>query len=223
MIISHSKQFCFFRVPRTSSTASEILLRMCVQWDAGDILATVRNPRLPEQNLPAYINHPDYIYGAHLTPTQAVAEGMITEQQLNDYDCYSMLRDPFKRHLSAFYTAIAAPVDPSDYKRVIKDFGNDEYGILNAPQENWFKHNNVQVVTPLDQADFQAEMTALITTLGGFVPSAFPEFNRSRAKPEGIPDSAYFDDPAANGVLKTALAGDIAFYNQIFPGRLTGY
>lgn len=141
MIISHRKKFAFFANPKTGSKAAGIMLRMAGVLNENDIL--IKQPfvgtRTADLCLPAY--NADGIPD-HLTPAEAIERGLITLEQMREYNCFAYLREPEER----FYAS-----------RIAMEL--NRWGIMSngrpmekphLPQFRYFLVGGEEVVTALD-------------------------------------------------------------------------
>jgi len=104
MIISHRKKFAFFANIKTGSKAVGTLLRTCGDFDARDVCS--RQPYASSRTM--IITHPGHNVDVvdaytkqsciHFTPTDAIKWGLVTLEQLREYQCFAFFRDPEARH-----------------------------------------------------------------------------------------------------------------------------
>lgn len=147
MIISHRKKFAFFANPKTGSKAAGIMLRMAGVFDENDIL--IRQPfvgtRTADLCLPAYNakDIPD-----HLTPAEAIERGLITLEQMREYNCFAFLREPEERY------------NASRIAMVMNRHGQISNGRPlekpHLPQYMYFVVDDEEVITALDFDDYKA-------------------------------------------------------------------
>ncbi len=235
MIISHSKKFVFFRVAKTGSTTAEVMLRLSGAFDpAADILTGTREWELPSCNINEdHVDGRDPINFAHLTPTHAVELGILTPEQLREYNCYGYLRKPTSRFISAYMHMQRGDrgrwtkhgLQPKQYwERRIKDCMPHMGGeIIGRSQVDWFFHEGEQVVTPLDFHEYQNELRMIIESVDGYCPQEIPKLNNARYR-----DAVYNNnrrewaaevskDPRIIEEVNELYANDLKFYTQTFP------
>jgi len=219
MIISHTKKFCFFRVTKTGSTTAQVMLRLTDAFDTEKDILTAP----PEWKLPAYnVREPLW---KHSTPQDAVDAGVITVDQLMEYDCYAFVRDVDTRFVSAYHHA--NPLDGPQPKTFLKRMQrpnqrNKLQGLVGRPQVDWFHVNGIQVVTPLDFADYANELKKIIYPLGGNRFENIPHLNISRhdGKIKGQPRKEWaervWDYSQVQEEVYKIYAADRAFYERSF-------
>ncbi len=229
MIISHRLKFAFFRIPKTGSTTTEVILRMTGLFDENDFASHIERFRIPSINLPAFDRSTlakDRPRHGHATPTEAIAQGLITKAQLIEYDSYATLRDPLDRSVSVFAHAMGQPglMAPELFKKVTT--GLEDFGILERPQTEYFLVDGDQVLAPLDFSDFVVEVRQMLVQLhanpAAVLPSELvpliPNFNVTRGKDSEV-SKANFIDAESRIILEAKHAGDLALFEANFPGR----
>ena len=102
MYLSHKYKILFLRTPKTaSSSLSDFFIRNIDDPDA--IYTEVEDSKLPgtldESIVSKYRPYAFY----HFTLDQLIAEGVITEEQAREYNCFALLRDPIDRAKSFYY------------------------------------------------------------------------------------------------------------------------
>jgi hypothetical protein len=137
MFISPKYKFIFLRVPKTASTSlSEFFIRniddpdaIYTEVDDAKIQGTLSEEKLVEIRGVHENFHP--FKHLHLNLRQIVEYGIVTEQQVRDYYCFAVLRDPIERQKSFYYF----------FKRWDKDLKSKPYSLEEykymAPQ-GWF-------------------------------------------------------------------------------------
>lgn len=229
MIISHRLKFAFFRIPKTGSTTTEIILRMTGLFDENDFASHLQRFRIPPINLPEFnpdMPPKDRPRDGHATPTDAIADGLITKAQLIEYDSYATLRDPLARSISVFAHAMGQPglLAPEGFKILTAE--HRDFGILERPQTEYFLIDGDQVLTPLDFSDFVGSIRRMIVKLHAnpeavlpteMVP-LIPNFNVTRGKDASV-NKTTFIDAESRTILEAKHAGDLALFETNFPGR----
>jgi hypothetical protein len=124
--------------------------------------------------------------------------GLITHAQILSYNHYAFIRNPLNRALSGWIFMRATGVGRGIPAEMI-DFHDD---ILNGgmkrmvyrQQSDYFKYqgnfmdNGSPIVTPLLFEDFAAQLTQLITTLGGTPLNEYPRFKANQMRELSLPD-----------------------------------
>lgn len=179
MIVSHSKQVNFWKIPRTGSTTIELLLRLLAGLDyAQDVTASGHFfPDLPNNmppSIPPAINGNPGWTRTHLTPTEAIAFGVLTQAQYDSYQNFVMVRDPLDKLISAhslgFHkkTFDVAELWNSD----IKD--NLQFSIF-KPQSEWLTEGNI---TTLPFSDYANSIATVMAAFGAPMPHDIPNVSR---------------------------------------------
>lgn len=156
MIISHRKKFAFFANPKTGSKAAGIMLRMAGVFDENDIL--IRQPfagtRTADLALPNYNAEgiPD-----HLVPAEAIERGLITLEQMREYNCFAFLREPEERYAASRIAMVMNRHGEVSNGRPIEQ--------PHLPQHMYFLVDGEQVVTPLDFDRYNAGITYMYEVL----------------------------------------------------------
>ncbi len=242
MIISHRLEFAFFRIPKTGSTTTELLLRMTGLFDENDLCSGIprygiRSFTVPEFVRPVLLRKErgmskkeDWPIGSmHTTPTEAVDQGLITEAQLNAYTCYATMRDPLDRAISAFahHVRIPALIHQQGVLRKYLETEGSINNILTVPQVDYFMYNGNQVCTPLDFSDFQASVRTMIDTLlqhpnagPGINFPVMPNFNKTWGKDKTANKETMINsDPEIRTELLGRFPDDIALYEATYADR----
>ena len=179
MIISHRLKFAFFANQRTGSKAVGLVLRLSNIFDENDIMIAQPFPatRTAQIELPAYnLGEHDTTVVNHMTPQATIDAGFITLEQLREYNCYAILRDPEQR-----FFAVRASMQIDRYGNVAMP-GRRKCGIAPAQHEFFFVGDE-QVVTTLDFDNFHDELEMLVESLGGTKQMDIPDIFRTSRKP----------------------------------------
>lgn len=179
MIISHSKQCCFFKIPRTGSTSIEALLRLTAGLDyTQDIV--MAGHFFPDQhhNVPAAVTpsldgSPGHMR-THMTPTMAIGFGCLTQAQYNSYQNFCIVRDPVGRMVSAH--ALGFHSADWDVPAILRDRAvpNMQFALF-KPQVEWLTEGNI---TPLRFSDYENSVNTILTAFGAPIPEDMPNITR---------------------------------------------
>lgn len=176
----------------------------------GGNLEMFERPRQPE-NLPktgdvAGLNL------AHMTPTEAIENGMITIEQLREYKCYAFIRDPHDRYVSAFIFGGGPIALPEIMLRSALRPGFS-MGLVEKAQWNWFFVGDEQVVEPLDFSNYAQELKRLIVGVGGYPFTHIPRLNPANSRLRGLTNSDYYIENARQ-LVTDKFSRDIAMWNE---------
>ena len=103
MYLSHKYKFLFLRTPKTaSSSLSEFFIRNVDDPDA--IYTEVDDTSIPGTLDQSIVNrYKSNFKHFHLTLEDLVKEKVITPEQVDEYYCFTVLRDPIDRQKSFYY------------------------------------------------------------------------------------------------------------------------
>lgn len=185
MIISHSKQVCFWKIPRTGSTTIELLLRLLAGIDyAQDVVAS--GHFFPDKHhnmdgVPKPLNGILEGYTrTHLTPTEAIGFGLLTQAQYDSYENYCMVRDPMEKFISAHSLGFAR--ETFNVPDLIESHvrGNTHWAI-HKPQVEWLTEGNMNA---MPFSDYENSLTTILTAFGSPIPVDIPSITRRRPRNE---------------------------------------
>lgn len=195
MIVSHSRKFVFLRVTKTGSTTAQILLRLGVHWDyERDHLSSAPGWDMAGVNLPPDPD-PLSITWRHADLESLVDKGVLTEEQVYEYDVYAFIRSPYERFVSGyFHTNVRGDWGPAgltaeQFLQRKKQYpGKPEYfthQIVGRPQHLWFQYKGDYIVKPLCFDNYDEELRFLLDRCGGYQFPEIPLINRSKADYRG--------------------------------------
>lgn len=211
MIISHKHKFAFFRVPKTGSVTTNVLLRMEGQFGPDDILSKANYMGFADQNLgvdyEAQVdNQWDLI---HATPTEAVTLGLITEAQLEEYACFAFVRDPYDRFISQMkHTGVKEHVFEMD--KAVRHYAANlaDLKTLGRPQASYFVTGFIE---PLDFRNIDNEIRRLVPLVGGRPPRNLPILNKGRKTDTSDP---FVWTPELRAMVADMYPEDIVLWNN---------
>ncbi len=212
MVISFKHRFMFFRNPKAGSTTTEIILRMCDTLGPDDIASALLSVGLYGVNARTAITDREHLYlEAHMTPAQALKEGYFTEQQLEDFDCYMILREPKARLMSSLKHSFK-PAFPNIFEQIVTGELDDKLNMVWDPQSIYI----IPGITPLLFDDFKDNINFMCGKLGhpGF--PVIPNFNRAGGE---LAKGEVYWTPQAEEWYVNRYAEDIALYNSLMEDR----
>jgi len=215
MIISHRHKFAYFRVPKTGSSTTEIILRLCGAIDRRDISTGHQTIGLPSYNIPEALAQKLSGSGfmEHMTPSLAIKYGLLTEQQLQEYHCVATIRKPASRWRSAL--GHIGLVTPEDSIRMLESKTSLPLEILEVPQSEYFMYKDELVCEPLWFDILENEIKQLMQSLGIKPLDDIPKLNASSIKKTDTPLSEFIPNhlrPAFQSRFKS----DIKLYKHLF-------
>lgn len=176
MIISHSKQVNFWKIPRTGSSNVEMVLRLIGGLDTSqDVIAETHF--FPQSynfsSMPARGNVPGP-RRAHITPATAIAEGFLTQAQYDSYENYCMVRDPVDKFISLH--SLAFPREKFEPNNIWANIrSQDPSSAIFRPQSDYLSLGNI---TALPFSDYENSVRTIITAFGVPQPDAIPKVTR---------------------------------------------
>lgn len=158
MIISHSKQFCYWKIPRTGSNTAELCIRMSGVLDLSQDIVMSCHFFPGEHNVPK--TNP-YVTG-HLLPSSAITFGMLTQEQYDRYTHYTIVRNPIDRWISAYSFKcrkhIMQKISPSEY------YENGREELVCRRQSDYLALGGVRT---FPFSDFENSITTIVRLIGG--------------------------------------------------------
>lgn len=149
---------------------------------------------------------------AHITPAEAIGQGMITIEQLREYKCYAFLREPLDRYVSAFiFGGGPLAVPEIMLKSVLKPEFN--LGLVEREQWKWFFVDDEQVVDPLDFSRYADELKRIIVEIGGFPFTHIPRINPASGRMNNVPNDEYYDEEGRT-LITAKFTRDIAMWEE---------
>ncbi len=139
------------------------------------------------------------IYGGpwdliHSTPTEAIACGLLTHEQLEEYDCFATLREPYSRWVSQMVHLGAKPY-VEEFRPATKKFSSgaadSDMKVLGKSQHSYFDTGHVQVI---DFRNLDAEIKSMMERLGGHPPRLIPRLNSRRKFDKKAQEGIWTDD-----------------------------
>ncbi len=164
MIISHSKKFCYWKIARTGSNTAELCVRMSGALDLSQDVVTSCHFFPASHNFPNDITH-----SGHTTPVRAIEIGALTREQYDEYDHYTIIRNPLERWVSAYTfhckEHIQEKITPADF------FANCKSKQVMIRQGVYLELGNVQT---FPFSDYEQSVKKMIALMGGVVLDDIP-------------------------------------------------
>lgn len=118
MIISHSNNFIFLRVPKNASTsvATFMINNLC---DQNDKYTKINDSQIPSVNVPQEIINKykhDYRF-IHLTLNELVENNLVDKDKAAKMKVITIIRDPFDRQISLYCWKNKGNRSPDDFRR----------------------------------------------------------------------------------------------------------
>lgn len=207
MIISHRHKFAYFRNPKTGSTTTSFMLRMCGAFNEQDVMAPVNVGKFAGHNvgwdLRDFREKGDlYLRAMHMTPAECVEAGYITKDQLREYNCYAFVRNPYDRITSGLFHVCGAHAGKEQIVGIVnKIIDGAEFeraksvDLVTLPQHHYFFIDGEQVVEPLDFRKYEAETRKMIEVVGGIDFPVFPRMNARPSDPQRDEDRLHYVKP----------------------------
>ena len=158
MIISHSKQFCYWKIARTGSNTAELCIRMSGVLDLSQDVVTSCHFFPAEHNVPPSESH----QSGHTLPTQAVAIGALTQEQYDTYDHYTIVRNPLDRWISAY--AFRCRMHLTEELTTDQFLTNHSDDHVTAKQSDYLTLGRVQT---FPFSDYEQSIRTIIAAIGG--------------------------------------------------------
>jgi len=186
MIISHKKQRCFWKIPRTGSTNIEVILRLTAGLDLSqDVVAETTHFFQASANLDSVPASPAGAPGthrSHMTPQTALDLGLLTPAMLNAYQHFCIVRDPIDRFISMYHLAL--PNYEWDVTKIIAE------NIAPTPgYATWRRQSDyltVGNITTLPFSDYVNSANTIFAAFGAPIPDQLPNISRSHWRFEDV-------------------------------------
>lgn len=175
MIISHSKKFCYWKIARTGSNTAELCIRMSGVLDLEQDLVTSCHFFPASHNVQEQEN-----MSGHTTPDEAISLGYITQAQYDEYDHYTIVREPLERWVSAYAyhcrMNLKEKITPLEYFGLVRGKGYARYALartcrhikaddlVTRRQSDYLAMGRVQT---FPFSDYEASIKKIVSKIGG--------------------------------------------------------
>ncbi len=241
MIISKKNGFVFSRILKTGSTSAQAMFMSSGILGDDDIYSGYRNseadPKVSGRNIPSEINEkklreispyriPKKIYVkdatgpllGHVTPTEMVRLGLITEEELKKLTVIATVRDPIDRYISAWFFLCELLQLPKTKEALIDNLKRKAElpnTFLGKTQRNHFEYEgellkNIEVI---DYVNLNDKLDEIISRYGGSIPEY--QSLRSSYRPSWSKEPYINWMPAeVIDTLQDLMKDDVEFYNR---------
>ncbi len=185
MYISKKNKFAFFAVPRVASNSAQYVLQNSgISTSDGDIIYSLFN----ELTLPPPIDN-TFLFDAnsdqvkaynnyHTTPTQAIERGLVTMEELREFNCFAFVRDPLEKWVSMFMLGkhfglwsgdnVASMCDAIDTLGLGGQTAVTRFKLnFSWRYKDYFYYKDELVVTPYKLTSMDNVLSEVITNAGG--------------------------------------------------------
>lgn len=185
MIISHKKQRCFWKIPRTGSSNIEMVLRLTAGLDLSQDIVAETHFFPASANFDSMPDATDGTAGtrrAHITPQTALDNGFLTPSQFNVYQHYCIVRDPIDKFISSYHLCL--PRYEWDVTKILAEtvVPNPESAVWRRQSE----YLTVGNITTLPFSDYVNSANTIFAAFGAPIPAQLPKVTRSHIRFETI-------------------------------------
>lgn len=218
MIISHSKEFAFFRTPKTGSSTSQFFLSIACKYPAGDFVSPM--PQWGVGHIDMEDEGKKFMRRmVHATPQVALEDGRATLDQLLKYKTFAFIREPFARSISGFYHGFGKRASPEIFDKVLAEKGRDNMlermNVILAPQKDYFFADGVECIEALQMSDFEPQLRYLLGHVTDFqFPVIIPMNSRGMERDTKFNHEDWLT-PSFVDFVETEFGDDIEFYNKV--------
>lgn len=230
MFISHQHKIAYFSTPRTGSRYAQYVLEhsqlpsreddVITNLDEIESLDIDWNTDLSNRDSLATRTFNQY----HLTPTQAIEQGLITLEQLREYTSFTFVRDPLDRWVSKFMWAKSLGLWEGDNIDVLTlairhglFHGRNDYAIdFKWNYHDYFYHNDELVLTPYKLESMDTVLSTIVGNAGGFAETNVPQRYIDNHTPDylKLPIATWLPEDCID-LLHSYFALDIEFYESL--------
>lgn len=156
----------------------------------------------------------------HLTPTELVNAKMITEQELYDFEWYTVIREPFDRFLSAHFYDVSIHNTDNTVQGLIDhiDSIDPATGYMLYMMKNtrdWTEYNGETISNVIKYENFKSDIQKFIHKYNGEYPDELPRY-KGYSRPEWSKQPVEeFLPQSSIDKLKLILKDDIEHYSEL--------
>lgn len=212
MIISHKFKVVYFRVPKTASSTVELMLRLNGAISDIDVCTSEMSVSLTNKNIPDRVLA-ELETGSgelqHMRPIDAVNFGLLTEQQLKEYQCYATLRSPLDR-----WRSILGHAGINDLDSALEALKTDRhFGVIERPQYDYFSYKDKLICKPLLFKNINEELRRFAKLFDIDLPHEIPVINKNSLLNKMAPLRDYVPDELKNKFMGR-FANDVRLYKK---------
>ena len=160
----------------------------------------------------------------HLTPSHLLTLGLLTSEQLENFNLFGFVRDPIERWVSRTFLSMQLAGITENKLEILTDFirsgkfsrSDTASNIVASKMKDYFFHEGTQVVTPYRYSNMETVVSDFIASKGGTRPDPFPTVGVINVIPEEFraPVAGWMPSDCLTA-LQEHYAEDINFYNSV--------
>lgn len=219
MVISHSHNFIFLRVPKNASTslATFFVKNMCDENDQYTVIgdSMTKSHKIPDRVNRKYAKQYRMI---HLTLQEIMDECVITPEQLEGKTVISLVRHPLERQLSLYFFKKRGPDrSPAEFREWNKNGFIESDGSNHILQSDYPVYNGKNYGTFWLYDDLQSQLDSFVAERAPEINTTLPTY-KSQFKPKKSNTvdlvEEYYDDRTRRVVLEY-FAKDVELYERL--------
>jgi len=229
MFISHQHKIAYFSVPRVGSNSAQYVLENSqLPTRDDDVITNLDEIESLEMNEDTLSRRDSLatrtLNEYHMTPTQAIDQGLITLEELREYTSFAFVRDPLERWVSRFMLAKSFGLWEGD--NIDTMTLAIRHGLFNGRTDlaldfkwnyrDYFYHNDELILTPYKLESMDTVLSTVVGNAGGFAETDVPQIQLGDPTPEylKLPIATWMAEDCID-LLRSYYASDIEFYESI--------